>query len=54
MFSVKELQTSESVFFYQISYITVIVILVQTESEKMAAQTHVGQGTLVKLTYEDY
>lgn len=49
MFSVKKLQTSESVFFYQISYITVIVILVQSQK-----QTHVGQGMLVKLTYEDY
>lgn len=50
MFSVEELQKSESVFIYQISYIAVILILVQTESEELAAQTHVGQGMLVKLT----
>lgn len=48
MFSVEKLQKSESVFIYQISYITVIFILVQTQSEKLAAQTHVGQGMLVK------
>lgn len=51
MFSVEELQKSESVFIYYIIYITVILILVQTESEKLAAQTKAGQGMLVKLMY---